>query len=237
MENPKQVGRFLLLLGLCVLGLYIAVPLSYFCISLLGDFRVIAEHEKLFIFVVYMIICGLLYIGLMKMKMLPFEGLKQTHDKYISADYLCVMSAICGVLFIGCIAIQWIRKGVNAPSVYGTMIGIVTGSLISIFLLAFLNRSAKKGVFILKRLTGLQVFVHFLLIVLTFVILGAILGTISRYYSLSGADGAIFCITWLCGNNVALGLLWSLGVIALQRHYGKKFYFQRRKEKKERRID
>lgn len=230
MENPKQLGRFLLLLGLCVLAFYTAVPLSYFCISLLGDFRLIAEHEKLFLFVVYMIICGLLYIGLMKMKMLPLAGDKQMQGKCISLDYLCVRFAILGVLFTGCIAIQWIRKGVNAPSVYGTMIGIATGALISIFLLTMLIRSAKKGEFvIINQLTGLQVFVRFLLIALVFAILGVILGIISQYYSLSKADGAIFCATWLCGNNGALGLLWALGVIALQRHYGKKFYFQKRK--------
>jgi hypothetical protein len=68
METPKQVGRFLLLLGLCLLALFIAVPVSEVMIMELGDYRVIAEHGMFFGFVVYVIICGVLYIGLVKVR-------------------------------------------------------------------------------------------------------------------------------------------------------------------------
>jgi hypothetical protein len=161
------------------------------------------------------------------------ESEKQTQGKCISLDYLCVRFTILGVLFISGIAIHWIRKGLNAPSVYGAMIGIATGALLSIFMLAILNRSAKKGEFVLRsRLTGLQFLARFILIVaIGGILVGVILGTIWKYYSLSDADAAIFCITWGCGSNGALGLLYAFGALSLQRHYGKKFYLQGRKGK------
>jgi hypothetical protein len=68
METPRQASRFLLLLGLCVLALFITVPVSEVLIRVLGDYRVVVEHEMVFGFAVYVFVCGLLYIGLVKIR-------------------------------------------------------------------------------------------------------------------------------------------------------------------------
>ena len=68
MEDPKQLGRGLILLGLCFCALVISFGLSAFLLQFLAGIPIIGQRPMLLVWILYAIMCCVLYVVYTKLR-------------------------------------------------------------------------------------------------------------------------------------------------------------------------